>query len=210
MKKTYNVSVDRSVKDLDFSTVRESMMGVEAVLSELPDLADSIKLISTSKSGVMSCSGEKITFNPAYFKTSGKLLDDCKRMSEDRWWVANASPASIGAHESAHAIEWMMLQKNSGVYQYDWQRIDAWNKCSEAKKLVSQACKNIKKTPYGKGKKNAELIGGISRYGQETASETMAEAFADVYANGENANPLSVEIKRLTIETLESYKGGTP
>lgn len=209
LKRTYNVSVDSSVKNLDFATVQEAMTGVEAVLSEFPDLADSIRLITTSKSGVMSCSGEKITFNPAYFKTSGKLLDDCKRMSGSRWWIPNASPASIGAHESAHAIEWMMIHKNS-LYEYDWQRIDVWNKCTEAKKLVSQACKNIKKTPYGKGKKNAELIGGISRYGQETASETMAEAFADVYANGENANPLSAEIKRLTIETLESYKGGTP
>lgn len=209
LKKTYNISVDSSVKNLDFATVQEALTGVESVLSEFPDLADTVKLLTTSKSGVMSCAGEKITFNPAYFKTSGKLLDDCERMAKSRWWVANASPASIGAHESAHAIEWMMIHKNS-LYEYDWQRIDVWNKCTEAKKLVSQACKNIKKTPYGKGKKNAELIGGISRYGQETASETMAEAFADVYANGENANPLSAEIKRLTIETLESYKGGTP
>lgn len=209
LKKTYNVSVDKSVKDLDFATVQEAITGVESVLSEFPELADSIKLITTSKSGVMSCSGEKITFNPAYFKTSGKLHDDCKRASGSRWWVQNASPASIGAHESAHAIEWMMIQKNN-AYEYGWQRIDVWNKCAEAKKLVSQACKNIKKTPFGKGKKNAELIGGISRYGQETASETMAEAFADIYANGESANPLSLEIKRLTIETLKQYEGGIP
>jgi hypothetical protein len=35
----------------------------------------------------------------------------------------------------------------------------------------------------------------------------MAEAFADVYANGEKANPLSVEIKRLTYSLMEQYKG---
>lgn len=209
LKMAYNVSVDSSVKNLDFATVQHSLTGAEAVLSEFPELADTLEVITTSKSGVMSCSGKKITFNPMYFQTQGKLSGDCERMSKSRWWVANASPASIGAHEIAHAIEWMMIRMNS-AYEYDWQRVDVWNKCTEAKKLVSQACKNIKKTAYGKGKKNAELISSVSRYAQETASETMAEAFADVYANGENANPLSVEIKRLTKEMLESYKGGTP
>ena len=208
LQSQYNISVDDAVKSLDFDTVKSALVGVESVIKEYPGLADSIKKITTSKSGVMSCAGEKITFNPHYFSNSTKLVEDCKRMSASRFWIPNASPESIGAHESAHAIEWMMLQKNSGAYQYDWQRIDAWNKCTEAKKLVSQACKNIKKTPYGKGKRNAELIGGISRYGQETASETMAEAFADVYANGEKANPLSVEIKRMTAEMVKNYEGG--
>lgn len=208
LQSQYNISVDDSVKSLDFDTVKSSLVGVENVIKEYPGLADSITKVTTSKGGVMSCSGEKITFNPHYYSNNTKLVEDCKKQSASRFWIPNASPESIGAHESAHAIEWMMLQKNSGAYQYDWQRIDAWNKCTEAKKLVSQACKNIKKTPYGKGKKNVELIGGISRYGQETASETMAEAFADVYANGEKANPLSIEIKRLTAETVKNYEGG--
>lgn len=208
LQSQYNISVDDAVKSLDFDTVKSSLVGVESVIEEYPGLADSITQITTSKGGVMSCTGEKITFNPHYFSNNTKLVEGCKRMSASRFWIPNASPESIGAHESAHAIEWMMLQKNSGAYQYDWRRIDAWNKCTEAKKLVSQACKNIKKTPYGKGKKNAELIGGISRYGQESASETMAEAFADVYANGEKANPLSIEIKRLTAETVKNYEGG--
>lgn len=208
LQSQYNISVDDAVKALDFDTVKNALVGCESVIKEYPGLADSITKITTSKGGVMSCAGEKITFNPHYFSNNTKLVEDCKRMSARRWWIPNASPESIGAHESAHAIEWMMLKKNSVAYQYDWQRIDAWNKCTEAKKLVSQACKNIKKTPYGKGKRNAELIGGISRYGQENASETMAEAFADVYANGENANPLSIEIKRLTAEMVKNYERG--
>ena len=207
LKERYDISVDKSVKSLDFENVRSALTGVESVFAEFPDVADTVKLITTDKSGVMACGGKKITFNPKYFTEHEKILEACKNSSASRWWIENASPASIGAHETAHAIEWMMLQLNS-AYEYQWLRIDAWNKCTEAKKIVSQACKNIKKTAYGKGKKNAELISSISRYAQDTASETMAEAFADVYANGEKANPLSAEIKRLTIETLESYKGG--
>lgn len=207
LEKAYNISVDKSVKSLDFGVVRDALSGLESVLDKVPGLSDSIKRIKTSKSGVMSCSGENITFNPAYFEKGEKIQQSCKDMSARRWWVQNASPASIGAHECAHAVEWMMLQKNS-EYQYEWQRIDAWNKCTEAKKVVSQACKNVKKTEYGKGKRNFQLVSAISNYAQENASETMAEAFADIYANGDNANPLSVEIERLTMEALKAYEGG--
>lgn len=209
LEKHYDISVDDAVTKLHFESVRSALSGVESVLKETKGLLDTIKRVTTSKSGVMSCNGANITFNPEYYKDDGaKIQQACKDMSESRWWIPNATPASIGAHETAHAIEWMMLQKDA-AYEYSWQRIDAWNKCAEAKKLVSQACKNVKKTEYGKGKVNAQLIGGISRYGQSNASETMAEAFADCYANGENANPLSIEIKRLTLEKIETYnKGG--
>jgi hypothetical protein len=154
----------------------------------------------------MSCSGQKISFNPFYFKDNKKLVESCNTQSKSGFWISNASPASIGAHETGHAVEWLMLESNKS-YQYDWQRIDAWNKCTEAKGVVSQACKNVKKTEYGKGKRNFQLIAGVSRYAQENASETMAESFADVYANGENANPLSIEIVRLTKEKLKTYEG---
>lgn len=48
----------------------------------------------------------------------------------------------------------------------------------------------------------------ISSYALKDDSETLAEAFADVLTNGINANPLSIEIKRLTKEQMEKYKGG--
>jgi SPP1 gp7 family putative phage head morphogenesis protein len=208
LKKEYNVSVEKSVKDLSFKPVLSVLTGCESVISEFPRVAKTLKALVTSKSGVMSCgvSSGKISFNPHYFSDDKKLIADCERMSKSRWLVPNSSPASIGAHETGHAVEWLMIESNKS-YMYEWQRIDAWNKCTEAKGVVSQACKNIKKTEYGKGKRNAELISGISRYGQENASETMAEAFADVYANGENANPLSLEIMRLTKEKLKTYEG---
>lgn len=57
-------------------------------------------------------------------------------------------------------------------------------------------------------KRNADLIGSISQYANENASETMAEAFADVYSNSKEANPLSIEIKRLAKEQLETYERG--
>ena len=208
LQNTYNISVENAVKNLSFKPVKDALIGCESVIKQFPGLIGGIKKMVTSKSGVMSCSGSdgKISFNPFHFKDDKKLFNDCAEQSKKRWWVANSSPASVGAHETGHSVEWLMIQSNK-AYEYEWQRIDAWNKCTEAKGVVSQACKNIKKTEYGKGKRNFQLISGISHYAQENASETMAESFADVYANGENANPLSLEIMRLTKEKLKTYEG---
>lgn len=207
LSSTYNIGVEESVKALNFGTVKEALIGVENIIKEFPQLKGSLKKITTDKRGVMSCDGSSITFNPKYFTDDGKILKDaCVNSSNSGWWPKNSSISSIGVHETGHAIENLLINANK-TYQYSWERVEAWNKCTEAKGIVSQSCKNIKKTEYGKGKKNAELIGAVSKYASSNASETMAEAFADVFNNGENANPLSIEIHRLTIEQLKTYEG---
>lgn len=203
--KQHKIAMDQTVKNLDFDAVHQSLNGVDEMLTEFPDVSKRLARITTDNSGVMACGGDEITFNPFYFSDISQIEDLCKRY-DGGFWIKNVSPSSIGVHETAHAVEWELVQMNQ-TYLYDWQRIDAWNKCSEAKAIVSQACKNVKKTPYGKGKKNVDLIGSISRYAHDSPSETMAEAFADVYANGANASPLSVEIKKLTKEQIKKYKG---
>lgn len=202
----YGIIFDAAVKQLDFEAVKQPLLGVEAMFKEFPETAKDIKKIIVDQSGVMSCAGDRISFNPNYFDCVETLSNACATSSASHWWVAGASPASIGAHETAHALEWVLIQRNP-AYICETDRILAWNECSYAKEIISQACKNVKKTAYGKGKVKSELIASISRYAQTTNSETLAEAFADIYANGEQANPLSIEIKRLVIERLNQYKG---
>ena len=206
IKNKYDVTIDKGIEKLNFNTVRSSLEGVESVIDEIPDVGKSLNKMIVDKSGVMSCTGEEIAFNPKYFSDSETLEKLCKKYSDNGFWIKNVSPASIGAHETAHGVEWLMIEISDN-YFHNFEKIEAWNKCTEAKAIVSQACKNIKKTAYGKGKKNDELINAISRYAGTSKSETMAEAFADVYANGENANPLSIEIKKLTLEKIKKYKG---
>ena len=208
MKNKYNISVDSPVKNLDFDNVMATLTGVERAIQDFPEIGNNIKNITISNSGVMSCNGKSVFFNPNYYTDHSTVLDLCKKY-DGGWWIKNVSPASIGYHECTHAFEEILIFANTN-YQYDWQRVQAWNDCTEAKAIVSQACKNIKKTPFGKGKKNDELKETISRYAKDTASETMAEAYADVFANGSNASPLSLEIKKLTIERYNTLKGIQP
>lgn len=207
MKNTFNIDVDKSMMPLELSVVQQPLVGFESMVQNFPELGDYVSFIRTSKSGVMSCSGEKITFNPAYFSDTTKLADACQQQGNSGFWVKGVTPESIGVHESAHGVEWVLCKLNPS-YSYDWERVMAYNKCTEAQKIVGQACKNIKKTAYGKGKSNDWLKGQISRYAKDSPSETMAEAFNDVYVNGANANPLSLEIQKLTNDLYQKYKGG--
>lgn len=209
IKSKYGVTLDTTVQSLDFDGVRGAMIGVESVIKDFPDVGNFLKKIETCTSGVMSCSGDKITFNPKYFTDIKGLKEACKRSSTSRWWIQNSSIESIGAHEAGHGVEWALIQANP-TYSCGLERTLAWNNCTEAQNIVSQACKNIKKTPYGKGKKKAELIESISRYASSDASEILAEAFADLYANKSKANPLSQEIYKLTVEQMKKYKGVSP
>ena len=203
----YSISLNNTVKSLDFAACREALKGVENVFSEFPVLGAYIKEITTDSSGVMSCDGRSITFNPFYFGSNNslqKLQNICQQQTSVGHWIKNSSLSSIGAHEAGHGIE-RILDDSNPLYIFDFQKTLAWNDCTEAKAIVSQAIKNVKATPYGKGKKKADLIKSVSGYASTTESEALAEAFADVFANGTNANPLSIEIKRLTIEQMKKY-----
>jgi len=206
LSSVYEIDMSADVMQLDFMAVKYAMQGVETIFSEYLDVGKLINEAVTCNTGVMSCSGKQLTFNPVYFGDVQKITDICREQSACRHWVPNSSLASVGAHEAGHGVEWALIQANP-AYSYDFERVLAWNNCSEAKAIISQACKNIKRTEFGKKKVNAVLIQSISRYASKNASETMAEAFADVYANGADANPLSIEIKRLVAEKMQYYKG---
>ena len=208
MKSRHGMDLDSSIEKLDITTVKSAISGVESVIKEYPDVGEYLKTGITSYSGVMSCTGNELSFNPEYFSDSSKLHNVCRDMSSRTFWISNSSPVSIGAHEAAHGTEWALIQANPR-YNTENERIIAWNNCTEAKTIVRNACENLQKTEYGKEMTSAQLIRTISKYAMENESETMAEAFADVYANGANAKPLSKEIKRLTRALMDNYKGGT-
>lgn len=205
LSKSYGISMDNAVKTLDFGSCRSAMVGVEKTFSEFSELKSIMRRVSTDTSGFMSCSPNgTITFNPVTFANSKSVESTLKTQMVSGYWVKNSSVTSIGVHESSHLLEWELIEK-SGKYTTDLEKTVAWNSCTEAKEIVSQACKNIKKTEFGKGKTNAELRRTISGYATTDYSEALADSFEDVFANGENASPLAHEIRRLTIEKLEQY-----
>ena len=206
IEKEYNVTVSDAVKTLNEELVKESVLGIKDITDDFPEIGQTLKGIETSKSGIMSCTGEKITFNPNYYTEHGKLEQTIERCVNSGYYFKGTTVRSIGVHEAGHGLEWFFVSHNPQYTTFS-EQVDAWNKCTEAKAIVSQACKNIKQTPYGKGKVNAVLLKAISGNAADNASEALAEALSEFYTNGEKANPLSKEIARLATERYKMLGG---
>lgn len=204
LNEAYGIEMDNSVLDMNLESVRDAIDGMESVIEEFPEISQNIKTVELGETGVMSCSTRKITLNPSYFEKPGALDEAIKNSVESGWWPKNTSIASIGAHEAGHAVNWELILRDTS-YEYDFQRTIDWNDEQTAKSIVSQACKNVKSSqPKGKKKTYEEIRQAQSRYGATKPAEAIAESFADLYANGESASPLSKEIIKII---KQRYKG---
>lgn len=202
-----SIKLDETVKNLNFDMVKRTLSSIVEVGDSYPGAFGGLKSITTSSEGVMSCSGSQITFNPEYYNNIDKFNEMCKDCSDSGWWVKNSSVESIGVHEFGHAINWDLINNKPSMEFYE--KVDDWNDEKTAKEIVSRACKALKKTEYGKGLKFNEIRARQSEYGATKAAEAIAESYADIYANKNNANPLSKKIVEIIDAMFEEYsKGG--
>lgn len=181
-KKGYKMS--DAIEKLDFNSVKDTAKGVDIVLNEFPQAKKVFGGFDIGNSGVACASfSGKISYNPKYYDVAEHLK--CMIQGNTTGFhPKNTGIVEIGSHEMGHILELALINKyNGGVF--------AWSECTEAKKIVSEACKLAKKLPEGKGKVNATLKREISGYSMKNASECMAEAVADYVANKGNASVLS-------------------
>jgi len=210
-KEEYKKYADVKFDQLDPKKMSDGIGAVENFMDEFPDMSGDFAGFRNRASGVACTNGEYIGFSPLYFmKDAERNLDDViKKNTDNNWWPKNTSVNGILSHEMGHFLMgW--LTSNNPEYPNSWDKAEAWNKGTEARKIVSQACRNVKKTQYGKGKKNEELKKGISDQAFDRGdSECFAEAFADCACNGDNASPLSIEIRKLAVARYKELGGKT-
>lgn len=190
LRTQYKVSIPDSIRQLHFEAVKQSLAGLDRVANEFPQAKPFFKGVTISDHGIMAAGYDgSISFNPNYYDRLESL--DCMIMgSKTGFHPKNTGISEIGSHEMGHLLERALIGKHTtGV-----GGVQAWNDCSYAKSVVSEACKAAKKTEEGKGMLNAGLKKQISGYSLSNDSECLAEAVADCMANGENASILSKEI----------------
>lgn len=203
VQKVYGFDIDDSVKILDYTTVQQSMTGIEKVINEFPQAKQTLTGIGTSKNGVM-CAGYngKINFNPAYYADGKPSVATCMIQGNTTGFhPKNTGVLETGSHEMGHLLERTLIEQsvNDGKYPFG---AFAWNDCTESKAIISQACKTVKKTPEGKGLRNAQLKSQVSGYATKNDSECLAECVADYVANGDGASILSKEVWKMLKERL--------
>lgn len=197
---------DDSFKYLDFETMKGTFAEMDKVYEHFPQLKGTVKEYGVGQSGWAATSksskGSAIRFNGSSFGKNnvGTYKNDYAKSVETLFHPKGTNPFSTGVHELGHSVEAIIIDK------LDYPRFmaqEVWVDCEMAQGIVSEACRLAKKTPQGKGLRNAELIQQISRYATYSKSETMAEAFADYFANGDEAAILSQKIIEVTERWLK-------
>lgn len=183
----YGISVPMAVKQLDFIAVKESTAGVDYILKEFPQAHDMFTRLYCEDSGVMSTDFRGgISFNPKYYGSYSEVVLQSGNIFTDM----TTAVFSNGSHEAGHILEVALIRMNGGT-------ATDWDNCTFAQKVVSEALKNAKKHPGGKGKKASQLIDEVSDYASESRSECLAECVSDYSINGDKAALLSKEVWKI-------------
>lgn len=200
-KNDFNIEIDESVKELNYSSVSRALKSLRNMLNQYPEINKYVKRISTSEHGAMVFRPNEndISLNPKFFKDPDAYRNLIKEQVERGYWIKGTTIESDMVHESAHVLEFVFLNRNVN-YKNTLQKENAWNNCNEAEKIVLEAFNNLRAKGIIKGKKLNDLIKDISGYASINNSEALAEAFSDCFINGNNAHEISKEIKRL-VET---------
>lgn len=197
-KKDFNIEIDESVKELNYSSVSEALRGLREMINQYPEINKYVKRISTSDNGAMVFrpSENGICLNPKFFKDPDAYSKLIKEQVRKGYWIKGTTIESDMVHEAAHVLEFVLLNRNVN-YKNTLQKENAWEECNESGKIVLEAFNNLRANGIIKGKKLNDLIKDISGYASINNSEALAEAFSDYFINGNNAHEISKEIKRL-------------
>lgn len=197
-KNDFNIEIDESVKELNYSSVSRVLKSLRNMLNQYPEINEYVKRISTSDNGAMVFRPSKndISLNPEYFKDSEAYSKLIKEQVRKGYWIKGTTIESDMVHEAAHVLEFVFLNRNIN-YKNTLQKENAWEECNESGKIVLEAFNNLRAKGIIKGNRLKESLNNISGYASKNNSEALAEAFSDCFINGTQAYELSKEIKRL-------------
>ena len=197
-KKDFNIEIDESVKELNYSSVSEALRGLRKMINQYPEINKYVKRISTSDNGAMVFrpSENGISLNPKFFKDPNAYSKLIKEQVRKGYWIKGTTIESDMVHEAAHVLEFVLLNRNVN-YKNTLQKENAWEECNESGKIVLESFNNLRANGIIKGNRLKESLNNISGYASKNNSEALAEAFSDCFINGTQAYELSKEIKRL-------------
>lgn len=159
---------------------------------------------SDTESELPAVSKMSILLSAKYFLNPKKLEKSVKASEKAGWFPENCSKYSPVAHELGHYLSFIALKKEYGLdstliitednYMQILEIIEDFSNGDFSKSIIEEAYENYKKE-NDTTESFDEWRGNISEYalakdneGNYIYDETIAEAFHDIYLNGNNAN----------------------
>ena len=196
------ITVDTaSLAGQTFENVRAAAASIEFIMNEFPQagLAFDTLLGKDLRKGAMACasfSGKIMLANHYFGMTEQAFASRYDQSTQNGFHPQGTNKDHVAAHEAGHVLEAALIKRSIPGGSY-WDRVEqlkAWDKSKLSGKVISEACRTVKKTPAGKGKTNDDIVKSVSGYAAKNRSEALAECVADYTANRGNANPLSVAV----------------
>lgn len=214
MKSGYDVELYDTLDELNFEAVRDSVNGTVSVLRDFPSIQESRStqlfgigvMPEFKRKGAACYETANISLNPEVAETYKKPNSVYVEQANRKWWVENASPKTIGAHEAGHHMAAVLTELNPDIPSY--RKKSSLRNHQEAQNVVRTAIRNYQKTKEGKGKTESSLREEISGQSSISYGETMAEAYSDCVTNGTKAHPLSQEIRRVATHRVRRFMKG--
>jgi len=143
--------------------------------------------------------GDAVHVNEKYFSDRENLYKTYANDVKAGFHPKGTDAGDIVAHEFGHVAHNMIVQKYRGSSTFMNAKVKSGEDIINT--IVRRANTNANKTT-GKTEKLTTRVKQISHYAERNNHETIAEAFADVYANGSRANALSTEIVKIIRKEL--------
>ena len=206
-------TTDDFVEKNDIEKIKRVVSTLEEMQERYPILGNFIKRLSESKIGIASMDNYgNLTINSNYYGLTGHSSGWYQKTRG--WWPPNASPESMIAHEFGHAMhnaffnklmrqpgtlsdfDKLFKQKNTGGYLRDIEKAVMKKVGVKTKRELYRQISGY--SSYAEDHKSTK--GNIIRVG---VFEAIAESFADVYSNGDNASPASKAFVEELVNALQ-------
>lgn len=192
--------IEYNTEDISKVILKQNLNNANKVIKDFPILNNKIKSIKirNNKDYSMAIKPQKngdgfdIYINKDSFKSIKIARQEYQKLVELNKTPKGTTYKDILTHELGHGIIYEIIKKkhngNANLINNDW--------CNSitSTEIVNKALKNIGIISY---QDKYKTLLNLSEYSLESASETIAEAFADYYSNGRKAQKISKEIIKI-------------
>jgi hypothetical protein len=192
---------------LDFLTVKGTLEAMDKAMNMWPQLRGLVgaldKNIGNPRAFAKTIGvGQeyfRVSLNPLYFYDLDKLKREYADCVENNVFPANTEWITVIIHELGHVAQGAIVKRNAKSIA---AAIGDWNAHKTAKKITEEAWMAVDFKNANNAKSMHDAISNLSKNALESYSETIADAFSDVFSNTKSAQPLSREVVRILLKRL--------
>ncbi len=192
-----NITLEKGSLNLD----KEILTDLNKVVSDIgiPEITDSVKITTDVVPYVASLNFNGVLkLSLVYAQDKSILLRELSKGVSLKIYPSNCNTIKSALYHElfGHGAERFLLQHDENYVD----KVLAWKECHVAEKIVTESIANLMKTNTSLTAK--ALREQICSAALDSYSETMAFGLQDVYINNNEAQPLSKEIKSVTMKYI--------